>query len=121
MKLQASKLLLDHAEDTFVTAVFNGSASLRDAAGQLIENVTKSVRRKKEIDDAFIEKLYSDVTSLCHLDQIPADGSSGKKELGPLPKTSVVLLTVLGVIWGVILLYLLAELVKKRKYQKENH
>ena len=121
MKLQASKLLLDHAEDTFVTAVFNGSASLRDAAGQLIENVTKSVRRKKAIDDAFIEKLYSDVTSLCHLDQIQADGSSGKKELGPLPKTSVVLLTVLGVIWGVILLYLLAELVKKRKYQKENH
>lgn len=121
VKLQASKLLLDHAEDTFVTAVFNGSASLRDAAGQLIENVTKSVRRKKEIDDAFIEKLYSDVTSLCHLDQIQADGSSGKKELGPLPKTSVVLLTVLGVIWGVILLYLLAELVKKRKYQKENH
>ena len=121
VKIQASKLLLAHAEDTFVTAVFNGSASLRDAAGQLIENVTKSVRRKKEIDDAFIEKLYSDVTSLCHLDQIQVDGSSGKKELGPLPKTSVVLLTVLGVIWGVILLYLLAELVKKRKYQKENH
>lgn len=30
-------------ENTFVTPVFNGSASLRDASGQLIENVVKSV------------------------------------------------------------------------------
>ena len=72
-----------HAEDTFVTAVFNGSASLRDAAGQLIEDVTKSVRTKKEIDDAYIENLYSDVTSLCHLDQISAGGSQREKGSGP--------------------------------------
>ena len=92
VKIAASKLLLTHAEDTFVTAVFNGSASLRDAAGQLIEDVTKSVRRKKEIDDTYIENLYSDVTSLYHLDQISTGGADGKKDLGPLPKTSVALL-----------------------------
>ena len=121
VKIAASKLLLTHAEDTFVTAVFNGSASLRDAAGQLIEDVTKSVRRKKEIDDTYIENLYSDVTSLYHLDQISTGGADGKKDLGPLPKTSVALLGALGVIWALILLYLLKELVKKRKYQRENH
>ncbi|MFR8851878.1 MAG: ABC transporter substrate-binding protein, partial [Blautia faecis] len=70
VKIKASRLLLDNVEHTFVTPVFNGSASLRDAAGQLIESVTKSVRRKQEIDDAYIDKLYSDVTSLYHLDQI---------------------------------------------------
>ena len=76
-------------EHTFVTPVFNGSASLRDAAGQLIESVTKSVRRKQEIDDAYIDKLYSDVTSLYHLDQISLLNSPpGKAELGPLPAES---------------------------------
>ena len=46
VKIKASRLLLAHMEDTFVTPVFNGSASLRDAAGQMIENVAKSIRRK---------------------------------------------------------------------------
>ena len=30
VKIKASKLLLEHADDTFITPVFNGSASLRD-------------------------------------------------------------------------------------------
>ena len=52
VKIKASHLLLDHIDDTFVTPVFNGSASLRDAAGQLIENTVKSVRRGETVDDA---------------------------------------------------------------------
>ena len=115
VKIKASRLLLDNVEHTFVTPVFNGSASLRDAAGQLIESVTKSVRRKQEIDDAYIDKLYSDVTSLYHLDQISSDQSSGKKELGPLPAESRILLGSLAVVWGLILLYLLLERLKKKK------
>ena len=46
VKLEATNLLLENTGNTFVTPVFSGSASLRDAAGQMIENVTKSVRRK---------------------------------------------------------------------------
>ena len=115
VKIKASRLLLDNMEHTFVTPVFNGSASLRDAAGQLIESVTKSVRRKQEIDDAYIDKLYSDVTSLYHLDQISSEQSSGKKELGPLPAESRILLGSLAVVWGLILLYLLLERLKKKK------
>ena len=64
MKLQATRLLLEHTEDTFVTPVFNGSASLRDAAGQLIEDVTKSVRRKQTVDGAYLDRLYSDTAWL---------------------------------------------------------
>ena len=115
VKIKASRLLLDNVEHTFVTPVFNGSASLRDAAGQLIESVTKSVRRKQEIDDAYIDKLYSDVISLYHLDQISSEQSSGKKELGPLPAESRILLGSLAVVWGLILLYLLLERLKKKK------
>ena len=39
VKIEAAQLLLDNLENTFITPVFNGSASLRDAAGQLIEDV----------------------------------------------------------------------------------
>ena len=85
VKIKASKLLLENVDNTFVTPVFNGSASLRDAAGQLIENTTKSVKRKEEINDEYMEKLYSDVTSLYRLDQSGASLSVGKEDLGVLP------------------------------------
>lgn len=122
VKIQASKLLMDNIDHTFVTPVFNGSASLRDAAGQLIENVTKSVRRKKTVDDAFIDDLYADVTSLYRLDQI--DGSQQDSEdLGPLPAASVALLTGLGVVWALIVLYVVHGALKKKKMakQREKH
>jgi len=99
VKLQAAKLLLENTENTFVTPVFNGSASLRDAAGQLIENTVKSVNRKQEINDAYFEKLYSDMNSLYHLDQSGAGTAAELKELGPLPRTSVILLTTLIIAW----------------------
>ena len=117
VKIKASQMLLSHTEDTFVTPVFNGSASLRDAAGQMIENVTKSIRRKQTVDDAYMEKLFADVTSLYRLDQRNAV-ASGKTELGPLPLTSVLLLSALGITWLGILLYVITDLWKKKK---QNH
>ncbi len=118
VKIKASQLLLDNTEHTFVTPVFNGSASLRDAAGQMIEDVTKSVRRKQEVDDAFIETLYADVTSLYRLDQNMAGTSadSGQKaDLGELPQTAVILLASLAGAWLLILLYLAVGYIKKKK------
>ncbi len=70
IKIEASELLMKHLNDTFVTPVFNGSASLRSAAGQLVENVCKGARRKEEMNDAYIRKQYSDVRNLFRLDQI---------------------------------------------------
>ena len=114
VKIQASQLLLDHMDDTFITPVFNGSASLRDAAGQMIENVTKSVRRKETVDGAYMEKLFADMDSLYHLSEHEA-GAAQKADLGPLPKASVLLLSVLSASWILILLYVLRELMKKKK------
>lgn len=122
VKIQASKLLMDNIDHTFVTPVFNGSASLRDAAGQLIENVTKSVRRKKNVDDAFIDDLYADMTSLYRLDQI-GGSQQDSEDLGPLPTASVALLTGLGIVWALIVLYVVHGAVKKKKIakQREKH
>ena len=112
VKLQASKLLLEHNDDTFVTAVFNGSASLRNAAGQLIEDTTKATRRKQTVDDAFLDSLYSEMTSLYRLDQVSAGG--GKADLGPLPGTAKALLGTLAAAWALIGLYLLWDRRKRK-------
>ena len=96
VKLAAAKLLQDNTENTFVTPVFNGSASLRDAAGQMIESVTRSVRRKETVDEAYMEKLFSDVSTLYRLDQVK------RADLGPLPQTAVWLLSALGGTWVIL-------------------
>ena len=115
VKIAASKLLLANIDHTFITPVFNGSSSLRSAAGQLIENVTKSMRRKETVDEAYMEKLYQDVISLYRLDQISYSEVSGKAELGPLPKQAVTLLTCLAVAWALIAVYALWTFVIRKK------
>lgn len=113
VKLAAVQLLLDNLDNTFVTPVFNGSASLRDAAGSLIESVTKSVRRSQTVDDAYIQDLYADTVALYHLDQTSA--MAGKADLGPLPPTAVALLGALAVAWAGILAWVLADRLRARK------
>jgi multiple sugar transport system substrate-binding protein len=115
VKIEASKLLLSNTENTFTTPVFNGSTSLRDAAGQMIEDVTKSIRRRQTVNDAYMDKLFTDVNALYRLDQISISASGGKADLGPLPPTSVALLTTLGAVWVLILVYLLFDLVRRKK------
>ncbi|MBQ3089687.1 MAG: extracellular solute-binding protein [Oscillospiraceae bacterium] len=117
VKLQATQLLLDHVEDTFVTPVFSGSASLRDAAGQMIETAAKSVRRKITVDDAFIDELYEEMNALYHLDQTGSAGQ-GKTEFGPLPTTAKILLGTLGIAWLLMGIYTGREIWKKRKAVK---
>lgn len=116
-KIEASKLLIANTTNTFVTPVFNGSASLRDAAGGMIEEVVKGIRRKKTVDDEFIKTLYSDMVSLYHLDgsNNSSSGPTGKKDLGPLPTTSIILLVSLGVVWiGIATVYILGFIKKKK-------
>ena len=120
IKIKASQLLLTHVENTFVTPVFNGSASLRDAAGQMIENVTKSVNRRETIDDAYMDKLYEDVTSLYRL-QSTMQTSSDKKDLGALPPMATALLSGLGITWARIGVYVVLEAVKNRKKRQNHH
>ena len=116
VKIEASRLLTDNVASTFVTPAFNGSASLRDAAGQLIENTVKSVRRKQTVDDAYFEKLYSDIVSLYHLNQgDSAQGMGGKQDLGPLPGMSRGLLIGLVVLWVGIGLYALRDFLEKHR------
>ncbi len=111
VKIKAAELLINNTDNTFVTPVFNGSASLRSASGQMIENVTKSVRRKENIDDKYIEALFDDMVSLYRLENISSD---------ELPKASVALIIGLGIVWLLIILYVVKEALKNRKKQKNS-
>lgn len=126
VKIKASLLMTENLEHTFVTPVFNGSASLRNAAGQLIENVSKSTRRKETVDDAFMKGLYSDLISLYKLntfggkiitDAENADAEELVKDVtkGPLPTPSGALLVTIGGIWVILGLYSLRNWRKTRK------
>ncbi len=120
VKIDATNLLMKYTENTFVTPVFNGSASLRNAAGQLIENVTKSVKRKQTVDHAYLQKLHQEVTALYRLEQLSAD-SAGQGDLGELPGAAKTLLYVLGATWCFLILYFIAEQVKmKRRKNSRN-
>lgn len=114
VKIEATKLLLENVENTFVTPVFNGSTSLRDAAGQMIESVTKSVRRKQEVNEEYLEKLYSDMVSLYRLNMEEGSAVANEKvDLGELPTTAKLLIGALVAAWAGILLYLLHTYTKK--------
>ncbi len=118
VKIKAANLLIDNTENTFVTPVFNGSASLRDAAGQLIENVTKSVRRGETIDNLYMEELFGDITSLFRLDRIGnRNGASTEKneELGPLPDLAISLLVGLVIAWVLICAVFLSRIIRKKR------
>jgi len=116
VKIDAAKMLLDNVENTFTTAVFNGSTSLRNAAGEMIEKVAKSIRRKEKVDDRYITRLFADVRSLYRLDQVEA--SASKTKLGPLPPLSIALLCALAVIWVGIASYVLIPKILKTKNKK---
>ncbi len=111
-KIQAAQLLLENTEHTFTTAVFNGSASVRNAAGQLIESAVKTIRRGGTVD---ITQLYSETSSLYRLDQGGRNLVAGKAELSGLPTASIVLLAALAGIWLIMGFYLVAGTIKKKK------
>ena len=130
IKLKATKLLLENIDNTFVTPVFNGSASVRDAAGQMIENVAKSVRRKETVDDAYMRKLEKDITSLYRLDRLKAGSSGGTANSGAatnsassedpgdaasdgLPTASKALIIILPVVWILLAAYGIRMFIKK--------
>ena len=88
-------------EHTFVTPVFNGSASLRLAAGQLIEDTAKAVRRKQDTSPEGLEEIYRKTSALYRLDSISVTPGAGS--LGPLPGEARLLLAGLGLAWLCIL------------------
>ena len=115
VKIKATKIFIENTTNTFVTPVFNGSASLRDAAGQLVEDVTKSVKRKAVVDDAYIDDLFGRVTALYRLDKTAAATGGKAADLGPLPGPAKALIGTLVVVWVLIGIYAGSDYLKTKK------
>ncbi len=116
VKIAASKLLIDNTDKTFVTPVFNGSTSLRNAAGQLIEEVTKAARRNKTVDKTYMDDLYLRMQKLYKFDELSAsDSTDGRRELGELPAMSKAVIGVIAVTNTVLLAIIIVRKTKKTK------
>ncbi|MBR3996183.1 MAG: extracellular solute-binding protein [Clostridia bacterium] len=125
VKIKASKLVLDNIQHTFVTPVFNGSASLRNASGQMIENVSKSARRKETIDDKYFDTLYSDMVSLFKLNNVTLKDKgaqihtfeTNRKNTGfmSLPNESKILIVSFILIWVFIAIYEIRNILHKKR------
>ncbi len=114
IKLRAVKLLIENTDNTFVTPVFNGSADLRNAAGELIEQVNTDTRAGKSIDDEYISALYEKVAGLYHLNEIEL--SRGELTFGSLPAGAKALLWTLGACWIGIIVYVTVTKIKNKKH-----
>jgi multiple sugar transport system substrate-binding protein len=89
----------------------------------MIENVTKSVRRKETIDAAYMEKLEKDISSLYRLDRLGP--SSGEGEGAPagtsggLPAASKALLITLCTVWILLAGYGIYTVLLRLKKKKD--
>lgn len=118
VKIQASRLLAENAENTFTAPVFNGSTSLRQAAGAMIEDVTKAAQRKKTVDGEYVSELFSKMNSLYKLDQ-RGEGGIARVELGEMPTESKMLLATLAVTWLAMGAYLAVTRLRQHKREKK--
>ncbi len=109
VKIDATKLLLDNIDNTFITPVFNGSSALRDAAGQLIESLFFQIKEGGEVDSTYLRMLFGDISALNHLDRIKGVA------LGEIPIGGILLIASLAVVWVGIGAYCLMQYLRKRK------
>lgn len=124
IKIDATKIVLNNIENTFITPVFNGSASLRSAAGQMIENVTKSVRRNESINKEYFETLYSDMISLYQLNNVSFENentyyNNETPSFKSLPTASKMLICILIVIWSFLVIYTVYKHIANNKKNRD--
>ena len=67
IKIEATKIVLDNIDNTFITPVFNGSSSVRSLAGALIE---QTVFLNKEASDEDIDTIFQKMRALYKIDNI---------------------------------------------------
>jgi len=116
-KIEAAEMLMSYTDRTFTTPVFRGSASVRDAAGQLIDDTVKAVRRSETVDGAYMDALFDNMTSLYRLDQLGADSGSEaeRQDLGALPAASKWLICGLIAVWAGIAAVFFGRKLRKVK------
>ena len=105
VKIDATKLIIDNIDNTFVTPVFNGSVSLRNAAGGMIEEIADAVRIGKNITPGYINGVYRDMASLWKLDV----------ELGKITPGAILLVGGIATVDALLLGYFIFSKIREKK------
>ncbi len=109
VKLDATKLVLDNVNNTFISPVFNGSSDVRDCGSYLIEACCGNNTRYKTSED--IDTLYQKCIEKYGLQEI-LNNTDQKRTISPV---AITLLTSIGVIWVIMGSYVLYEYKKEKK------
>ena len=112
VKRDATKLVLNNIENTFISPVFNGSSDVRDAGAYLVEGVCGNNKRYKTSEE--IDELYQKCIEKYTLQEL-INSTTGTIERKPISKESIILLASLGIIWILLGAYVLNEKFIKKK------
>lgn len=112
VKREATKIVLDNIENTFISPVFNGSSDVRDAGAYLVEGVCGNNKRYKTSEE--IDKLYEKCIEKYGLQEL-INKTTGNVERKPISKESIILLVSLGIVWILLGSYVLNDKVIKKK------
>lgn len=111
VKRDATKLVLDNIDNTFISPVFNGSSDVRDAGAYLIEGVCGNNTRYKTYNE--LATLYQRCIEKYSLqDLLEGNGRVVKHSIS---KESIVLLSVLGGTWVLLGAYVVYDKILKKK------
>ena len=105
VKIAATELLINNIDNTFITPVFNGSLSIRNAAGGMIEDIADAVRVGKKITPSYINGLYRRMASLWRLD-VP---------LGDFSPFAIALVVALASVYVGLGVYFVVVFIKRKK------
>lgn len=105
VKIAATNILINNIDNTFITPVFNGSVSLRNAAGGMIEEVVDAVRVGKKITPSYINGVYRNMASLWKLDV----------QLGEFSLFAILLVAVLLIVDACVAVYYIATKLKTKR------
>lgn len=120
VKIDATKLVIKYINNTFVTPVYNGSSSLRSAAGALIE---ETVKCNGKINEAKVDEIFSRVisrykiTNLVEIDDNPIDDNNDDIINNPvddkLPSEAIILIVCVVVCWcGIGFVFIKKKFIK---------
>ena len=122
VKREATKLVLNNIDNTFISPVFNGSSDVRDAGAYLIEGVCGNNTRFKNYNE--LDTLYTRCIEKYGLqDLINGNMTEPRKTIS---EEGTILLTSLLVIWIGICAYVFydkvikKEIIRKQRNKKEN-
>ncbi len=112
VKIDATKVILNNIDNTFITPAFNGSSLVRSAAGYLIQGIF----RPKYMGKDGIDLLFDDTYTLYKINTL---GNSSSNNNTKTSSVGYILIGTLAVAWIGIGAYVLYEKLKNNSKNKK--